>query len=267
MSLNPSRRGLLGYLGSTVAIAACPLCSAQAEETAHAAAGTAEHAPHWGYEGEVGPDKWGHLQADFQTCDLGREQTPIDLVKGIQAKIGTIRPRFADQKMTILNNGHTIQVNAAPGSFTEINGVRHDLVQFHFHHPSEHLLAGRRLDLELHFVHRSAAGNLAVLGIFVKPGRANVALAPIWAAMPPSEGQPVATGVTIHPAALLPASPHYFRYTGSLTTPPCSEGVSWTVYSNPIEASPEQIRRFAALFPMNARPVQSVNRRFLLENL
>jgi carbonic anhydrase len=146
-----------------------------------------------------------------------------------------------------------------------ISGTRYELVQFHFHHPSEHLLSGKKFDMELHFVHRSEAGRLAVLGVFIQPGAANAALGPIWAAMPAEAGPARDAGAVVRPAALLPATRGYFRYTGSLTTPPCSEGVLWTVYKDPIEASPDQIRRFAALFPVNARPAQSVARRYLLE--
>jgi len=176
---------------------------------------------------------------------------------------------IAYQKMplTIVHNGHTIQVNTPPGSKLEINGATYELLQFHFHHPSEHLLSGKAFDMELHFVHKAANGALAVVGVFIQPGPVNAGLAPIWAAMPTSETSAKSVaGVTIDPSALLPKARGYFRYMGSLTTPPCSEGLTWTVFRSPIQASPEQIRQFAALFPLNARPVQSINRRFLLES-
>jgi carbonic anhydrase len=138
-------------------------------------------------------------------------------------------------------------------------------VQFHFHHPSEHLLSGKPFDLEGHLVHRASTGDLAVLGVFIKPGARNAALQPIWDAMPPSEAPERNAGGAFDPSALLPKDSSYFRYMGSLTTPPCSEGLTWTVFREPIEASPEQIRQFAALFPNNARPVQGRNRRFVIE--
>ena len=225
------------------------------------------HQPHWGYDGETGPAHWGNLQADFRSCDLGTEQSPIDLKSSIRAQVGSVIPGFQDIPLAIQNNGHTIQVNCAPGSYSMINGKRYDLLQFHFHHPSEHLLSGKRYDLELHFVHKSAEGNLAVLGVFIQPGTTNTALAPIWSAMPHEAGAVQQVGTTVRPAALLPASRTYFRYQGSLTTPPCSEGVLWTVFASPIEASTSQIQQFAQLFANNARPEQGLHRRFLLESL
>ncbi len=138
-------------------------------------------------------------------------------------------------------------------------------LQFHLHHPSEHLLAGRPFDMECHFVHRSSAGALAVVGVFIKAGARNAALAPVFDAMPRHAGPEVRAQATVDPAAMLPREGGYFRYMGSLTTPPCSEGLTWTVFRQPIEASADQIRQFAALFPNNARPVQRTNRRFVIE--
>ena len=255
------RQALRALAGAT--LVACPICQALAEEKKADAHGAA----HWTYEGEGGPETWGDLSADFRACSLGLEQTPIDLKGTITAQTGLVEASFQPMPLTILNNGHTIQVNCAPGSRTMISGEAFELLQFHFHHPSEHLLAGRAFDLELHFVHKSAKGQLAVLGIFIRPGQENAALAPIWAAMPKEAGEPQQAGTNIDPAALLPVDRKYFRYKGSLTTPPCSEGVLWTVFRDPIEASSDQIRQFAELFPVNARPVQPLNSRFLLESI
>lgn len=269
MTFAISRRKALGLVAAG-AVSACPICSALASEPAHGAAAgekaAAGHTTHWGYDGDGAPAKWGQLQADFRTCDLGMEQSPIDLRNTVRADVGTVEPSFRDMPLVVLNNGHTIQVNCAQGSQTAINGARFDLLQFHFHHPSEHLLSGKNFDMELHFVHRSEAGRLAVLGVFIQPGAANYALEPIWAAMPSETGPAREAGTVVRPAALLPTARSYFRYSGSLTTPPCSEGVLWTVFKDPIEASPDQIRRFAALFPVNARPAQSLVRRYLLES-
>ncbi len=227
----------------------------------------AHDAPHWGYEGAGGPDKWSELSTDFRTCSLGTQQTPIDLLAGIKAQTGPVAFGYKPIPLTVLNNGHTIQVNAAPGSGLMLGNVSYELLQFHFHHPSEHLLAGKGFDMECHFVHRTASGALAVVGVFIRPGAANASLAPIWQAMPEKEAPPKAIpGVVVETAALLPKDQTYFRYMGSLTTPPCSEGITWTVFRAPVEASAEQIRQFAALFPGNARPVQPLNRRFLLES-
>jgi len=167
--------------------------------------------------------------------------------------------------LRIINNGYTIQVNTPPDNRLLIAGKAYALQQFHFHHPSEHLLAGKAFDLECHFVHKATDGGLAVLGVFIRPGAANASLTPVWQAMPTAAGpEKTVSGVTVDIAGLLPKQRAYYRYFGSLTTPPCSEGIVWTVFQSPVHASPEQIRHFAALFPMNARPVQRVNWRFLL---
>jgi carbonic anhydrase len=259
ISRRHSRRGALRLLGLGAGAAVCPFCLSSLAQAADS------HAPHWSYEGEGGPAQWGKLSPDFKTCELGIQQTPIDLKDGIRAEIGGVELAYPAMPLRVLNNGHTIQVNCAPGGRARINDAAYDLLQFHFHHPSEHLLSGKPFDLECHFVHKSAAGNLAVVGVFLKPGAENPGLQPIWQAMPAQEGPEHLIETAIDLTALLPRSRDYFRYIGSLTTPPCSEGVLWTVFRSPIEASPEQIRRFAQLFPLNARPVMPLNRRFLLE--
>jgi carbonic anhydrase len=243
---------------------ACPVCAGLLAQRQAAADSGAK--PHWTYEGAEGPEHWGELSADFKTCTLGLEQTPIDIKGGTHAELPAVAPSFKAMKLKILNNGHTIQVNCEKGSSTTINGEAFELLQFHFHHPSEHLLSGKAFDLELHFVHKSKAGRLAVLGVFIQPGAENAALKPIWAAMPPQASEEQAVEATIAPADLLPAEHGFFRYEGSLTTPPCSEGVLWTVFKQPITASTDQITQFAKLFPVNARPAQPLNQRFLLES-
>ncbi len=242
------------------AISFCACCSAVGVGSA-----AAENAKHWTYEGEEGPEHWGELQPEFKSCQIGLEQTPLDLNGGIKATIGTpVKVDFKKIPLAIVNNGHTIQVNAAPGSSTTIEGVKYELLQFHFHHPSEHLLSGKPFEMEVHFVHKSAAGGLAVLGVFVKLGKANPAIEQVFAAMPATTGE--ATGKDpVDPSAMLPKGRGYFRYFGSLTTPPCSEGLVWTVYKEPITASREQIEKFAKLFEHNARPVQKQNHRYLLD--
>lgn len=268
MTSHISRRHVIQRLAAGAA--ACPIClSLMRPRGSLADSGTASHgeAAHWSYEGESGPQNWGELSADFRVCELGFEQTPIDLKNAVSAQLAGIEPDFRPMPLKILNNGHTIQVNCDPGSRSRIDGRYFELLQFHFHHPSEHLLAGRAFDLELHFVHRSDAGQLAVLGVFIQQGAENAALQPIWAGMPAAAGPVQDVGTQITPASLLPTERGFFRYQGSLTTPPCTEGVLWTMFKQPIEASEDQIRKFAALFPSNARPVQGVNRRFLLQSL
>lgn len=259
---NHSEEKLSGPIGRRAALrlalagAGCAFCAAAAQ---------ASGPVHWGYAGETGPGKWATLSPENQACAIGHEQTPIDLTGATRANLGALKLGYPEVGATVVNNGHTIQVNCEPGASLQIGGQRHDLVQFHFHHPSEHLLEGRRFDLECHFVHRSDAGALAVLGVFIRPGAHSDMLGRVWSVMPQQEGASDAR-LRIDLAALLPREHAYFRYQGSLTTPPCTEGVTWTVLKRPIEASAAQIRAFAKLFPNNARPVAPRNARALFES-
>lgn len=236
--------------------ASCACCISLARNA------VASGGPAWSYGGKTGPEAWGSLDDGYQACSVGTTQSPIDLTAAIPAEIPAADLDWTDLTGPVVNNGHTIQVNASAGSSLSLAGTRYDLLQFHFHHPSEHLIDGEALAMEVHFVHKSAAGNLAVVGVLFREGAENAALAPIWATMPrqASEGPQV----TVSPAAFLPADRSQFRYAGSLTTPPCSEIVTWIAYKTPIEASRAQIEAFATLFPMNARPAQPLHRRFLL---
>lgn len=232
--------------------------AARAEEAKH---------PHWSYEeGAEGPAHWGRLQSDFRACEVGHDQSPINLTGAVPARLAKLAVAYQAQPLVLLNNGHTIQVNAAPGNGMEMNGERYELLQYHFHTPSEHAIAGQRAPMELHLVHKgTVSGKLAVVGVMMMAGAAHPAIGAIWAAMPVASGPEVAVpGVTINPASLLPDRLGYFCYEGSLTTPPCSETVQWINLQTPIEVSQEQLAQFAGLFPMNARPLMPLNRRFVL---
>lgn len=243
-----------------MAAGACACCAAPGLLSA------AEHAgAHWSYEGTTGPDHWGALSSEFNTCGLGLHQTPIDLSSAVHGDAGHLDFAYRPLPLRIVNNGHTIQVNADEGCAMTIGDTRYDLVQMHFHHPSEHLIDGRAFDMEAHLVHRSADGKLAVLGVMIDAGAENAALGAIFAAMPKREGPEISANATFDPGAMLPNGRSAFRYHGSLTTPPCSEGLTWTVFREPITASPGQIAAFAALYPNNARPVQPMNDRVLIE--
>jgi carbonic anhydrase len=224
------------------------------------------HGPKWSYEGDSGPEHWGKLSEDWHVCTFGTQESPIDLQGAIPARMGELEVRYAEMPMTILNNGHTVQVNAAPGATLGLHGQDYELLQVHFHHPSEHLLGSRRFPMEAHFVHRGPDGGLAVVGVFIEEGAGNESLERILAATPQEPSEPVVVkGASFQPEGLLPAERGYLRYNGSLTTPPCTENVAWIVLQTPVQASGEQIARFAKLYPMNARPIQQMNRRFLLE--
>ena len=253
----------LGSAGTALGLGATSLYQALAAETGH----------HWGYVGEAGPDHWGELSPEFQVCGLGREQSPIDLNHPISADLSPLTLAYQPVPLKLINNGHTIQVNIDGGSNNggntlELNGKTYTLKQFHFHHPSEHTVAGAAFPMEIHFVHTHADGSIAVLGVFIKEGAENASLLPIWEAMPTHESEVLTVrNATINPSDLLPNEGDTFRYFGSLTTPPCSEIVSWLVFQRPIEASRAQIEQFSQIFAHNARPVQPQNRRILLESL
>jgi carbonic anhydrase len=218
----------------------------------------ADEQAHWAYQGKLGPAHWGEVAA---TCQIGQQQSPVN-INTRRAKKGTLPAldvHWSKATGEVVNNGHTIQVNLPPGSYLDLGGTRYELAQFHFHTPSEHQLDGKAWPLEAHFVHKTAEGKLAVVGLLVKTGAENVALKPLFANLPASED--AKNQLEVDPAALLPKKLEYFTYEGSLTTPPCSEGVHWMVLERPITASDAQIRAFRKLFHHNARPIQPLHAR------
>ncbi len=250
-----------GFVRNLVNIIACPICVQLIGGPAVAAGGKF----HWSYDGATGPDNWGTLDTAYSVCGVGSQQSPIDLTNGVRAEMDAVSIQWKAVKLgSIVNNGHTIQVNAPNTGHMELDGSRHDLVQFHFHHRSEHTVDGKRFPMEVHFVHKAAmADGLAVIGVLLAEGPENAALKPIWTAAPGFVGKSSSAEV-VDAKELLPASRAAFRYAGSLTTPPCSEVVSWIVYKEPVSASADQIASFGKLFPNNFRPIQRLNRRFIL---
>ncbi len=229
-------------------------------------AGAETGTPHWGYEGTGDPSVWSELSPDYAACGAGAEQSPIDIRSGaaIAAAFAPVEISWSAFTPEVVNNGHTIQVNTGgAGGFAEVDGVRYDLLQYHFHALSEHTIDGRHSALEVHFVHKSDAGDLLVVGALIEEGAENPALAKLWPLMPATEGDAAGTD-DVDPLALVPASGDSYRYAGSLTTPPCSEIVTWNVMVDPITASEAQIATFTELYPNNFRPVQALGRRFVL---
>lgn len=224
----------------------------------------AEGAPHWSYEGPEGPGHWGALSPETAVCGRGERQSPVDLAGAGIDKAADLAIAWQPFDAVVEHNGHTLQVAAtgATNSSLALGGKTYGFLQFHFHHPSEHAVAGGRWPLEVHMVHKSEAGDLAVIGIFFRPGRESDMLGAVLSAAPRSKGKaPVARPIDMN--RFLPASATTYRYAGSLTTPPCSEIVSWSVFREPIEASVGQIETFAQLFPMNARPLQQLFQRHI----
>lgn len=224
--------------------------------------GSGGHAPHWDYDGNDGPDHWGELDPAFETCKKGQNQSPIDISAPSESPLAPIKFDYQTIPLNIVNNGHTIQVNAPKGSTITVGDKKYELLQFHFHSPSEHKSGGKASDMEVHLVHKNQEGQLAVVGVFINKGKENPLVKTIWEHLPAKAGAEEAVkGVMINPADFLPASRTYSNYPGSLTTPPCSEGVNWIVMNKPIEVSEAQIKKFTSIVPMSARPVQPLNGR------
>ncbi len=223
------------------------------------------HAPHWGY-GEAA--RWGDLSADFKECKLGKEQSPIDIpTKATEkAKLAAIGFNYQAGAGEVVNNGHTIQVNLKGAGSAKLAGGDYQLLQFHFHTPSEEKMDGKNFAMVAHLVHKSAAGGLGVVGVMFKEGRENAALKSVFEAMPAKAGGKAALKANLNVADFLPGDKGYYAFRGSLTTPPCSEGVAWHVLKQPVELSKAQIDAFRKLYKMNARPVQPLNGRKIQES-
>jgi len=249
------------------ALTACSATEAVVEsmDTEHTETADAEHDVHWSYEGEGAPENWGEIDGtvDYETCGLGTSQSPIDLTAGMMTDLQNVTFSYSDSVVNILNNGHTIQVNYDEGSSVEIDGHVYNLLQFHFHAPSEHAVDGTLYPAEMHLVHGDAYGHLAVVGVFIDVGAENPAFTPVWDNLPAEETKAIATGMMVNATSLLPAEQAVYRYNGSLTTPPCSEGVLWSVMETPVEMSAEQIAMFTDIFEGNNRPLQPLNDREL----
>lgn len=223
--------------------------------------------PHWTYEGEEGPEHWGDLDPSFATCGTGTSQSPIDVSNPAEQDLANIVFHYQPSEINILNNGHTVQVNYDTGSYIELDGVRYDVAQFHYHAPSEHAVDGKLFAAELHIVHKNADGSLAVVGILLDEGAQNNAFQPFIENLPAEKSDVKDTGTTINAADLLPSVQTTFRYSGSLTTPPCTEGVNWLVMTTSVEISTSQIEALTSLFEEgNNRPVQPLNDRPLAED-
>ena len=225
-----------------------------------------EHSAHeWGYSGSEGPAHWGDLGPEFATCKTGHSQSPVNIVGAQSAVLPAIQFEYKTSALHIVNNGHTIEIDYAPGSFIRVGGMRYELKQFHFHHPSEETIKGKRFPIELHLVHSDANGNFAVVSVLLEEGPANPLVETLWGHAPKTPGPEKADDdLQINVADLLPADHRYFTFAGSLTTPPCTEDVSWFVLKTPVTISKKQVATFAAIYPYDERPTQSVNGRKVL---
>ena len=235
----------------------------------HGAGGGQRSAAHWGYTGEYGPSRWAEVKPEFETCAAGKEQSPIDIKTSEveRANLTPIEFDYLSSPLKILDNGHTIQVNYAPGSFITVAGEQYQLLQFHFHRPSEERVNGKSYEMVAHFVHKNSAGKLAVVGVLLQRGRENELISTLWRNLPSEIGRELAVPADIDAAQLLPDNQAYFNFAGSLTTPPCSEGVNWFVLKTPVDVSAAQVARFAKSYRLNSRPVQALNQRVVRESM
>lgn len=250
-----------------------------------------DRAPHWEYLGSGGPNRWGELAAEFSTCKFGRNQSPINIEHENESGLFDLEFHYSAVPLQILNNGHTIQFNYGTpkrgeenfvsiagktyplpssidhNSTLSISGEEYKLLQVHFHSPSEHEVYGEHAPMEAHFVHMNNAKQLAVVGVMLVEGETNELVSKLWSYMPASKSEASEiSGVHVNASSLLPRNRDYYHYRGSLTTPPCSEGVRWFVMKDPVEVSRSQVKKFLSVVHENARPVQSLNNRFLLSS-
>ncbi|HYE25169.1 MAG TPA: carbonic anhydrase family protein [Clostridia bacterium] len=219
------------------------------------------HAPHWSYDGEAGPEHWGDLTPEYSTCKTGLSQSPINITNAVSASLPPIDFHYSPSPLKITDNGHTVQVTYAPGSYLVAGGKRYDLVQFHFHHPSEEQINGSRADLVIHLVHKSAEGKLAVVAVLFDEGTANPAMEAVVNKLPAVKEHELLTDATVNAEDILPSKRSYYAFSGSLTTPPCTEGVQWFVMQTRSMLSKSALERLAKLYPDNTRPVQPLNGR------
>lgn len=218
--------------------------------------------PHWGYDGLMGPERWGK---EFPTCAKGKSQSPLDIQGPFVKARTSLNADYKEGPLKIINNGHTIQVNVAAGSKLRIDSMPYDLLQFHFHRPSEEKIQGTPMAMVVHFVHKNAAGKLAVLGVLLKEGNENPGIKTLWDNLPSAEGpESSPEGVSFNPGNLLPREFDFYGYEGSLTTPPCTESVSFFILKTPVNVSSAQVNKFP--FKNNARPVQPRNGREIVMN-
>lgn len=219
---------------------------------------------HWSYQNESGPDHWAELDDTFATCTSGKAQSPINLTAAKSADLANPDFYYQPVPLNLLNNGHTVQIPYAPGSYVTLDGVKYNLLQFHFHSPSEHTIDNQSQAAELHLVHQNEAGELAVVAIMLhtdEKASVNSAYEDLTQNLPSKVGDKIRTEKTINAQALLPKDLTTYRYSGSLTTPPCSESVTWLVMTEPVVLNSQQAAQYESLLDHNNRPLQLLNQR------
>jgi carbonic anhydrase len=236
---------------------AAVICTAQAHPPQHT----------WDYGDEHGPSHWGDLNPEFAACKNGHHQSPVDIRNPKQAALPPIRFEYKPSPLHIIDNGHTIMVNYSPGSFISVGGKKYALKQFHFHRPSEEKINGKGFDMTVHLVHADEDGNLAVVAVLLQQGEDNPLVHELWNYLPKEKDKEESfDNVQINVSQILPTDLGYYTFSGSLTTPPCSEDVTWIVLKHPVTVSAEEIERFSKLYRDDARPTQPLYDRVVLES-
>ncbi|CAN5358382.1 hypothetical protein BH09PSE5_BH09PSE5_50590 [soil metagenome] len=264
-----SKAGTDTVVAAASMAAGAPILPGTHQHTGAAQAGQASAsrplAP-WDYHGAGAPHKWGSLDPAYSTCSSGKRQSPIDIRDGIQVELEPLRFEYKPSSFSVIDDGHTVQVNVAPGNFVSVMGRRFELVEFHFHRPAEEVVEGKRYDMVVHMLHRDEQGKLAMVAVLLDKGTPQQVVQAVWNNLPLERGEAVPARVELDPMQLLPVDRNYFTYMGSLTMPPCTEGVLWMVLRQPVQVSEEQIDIFSRLYPMNARPLQEASGRLIKQN-
>ncbi len=214
------------------------------------------HGTHWSYEGETGPANWGKINVDWAKCSTGNRQSPIDIRDGMKVDLEQIVFDYKPSSFSVTDNGHTIQVTLSGGNYITLQNRMYELVQFHFHRPSEERINGRGFEMVVHLVHKDAEGRLAVVALMLERGKTHPLIQTVWNNLPLEKNDTVNPTIVLDVSELLPSRRDYYTFMGSLTTPPCSEGVLWLVMKEPVQAAPAQMALFSRLYPLNARPIQ-----------
>jgi carbonic anhydrase len=238
----------------------------QAAAAAAALAAAPRHGTVWSYEGESGPANWSKINSDWAKCGTGNRQSPIDLRDGIKVNLEQISFDYHPSSFSEVNNGHTISVTVGGGNFITVGNTAYELQEFHFHRPSEEKVNGKGTEMVIHLVHKSAEGKIAIIAVLLERGQPHRLMQTIWDNLPLEKFDTVSPSIVLDPADALPERRDYFTYMGSLTEPPCTEGVVWMVFKQPMQASPAQMALFSRLYPLNARPIQSTAGRMIKES-
>lgn len=221
---------------------------------------------HWSYEGEHGPANWVNINSEWGKCGTGKRQSPINIRDGMKVDLEPIAFEYKPSSFSVIDNGHTIQVSMAGGNYLTVQNRAFELVEFHFHRPSEERINGKGFEMVVHLVHKDIDGQLGVLALLLERGKQQDLIQTVWNNLPLEKNLPVNPALLLDMNELLPQKREYFTYMGSMTTPPCSEDVLWLVMKQPVQASPAQMALFSRLYPFNARPIQASAGRVIKES-